>query len=512
MSEDVTRRAVLGGLAASAVAVGASDASSATSGDVVPRWDALDELDATGLAESIRRGDITAREMLDRTIARIESLNPVVNAVSLRHFELAAESLRQLDRQAPFSGVPFLLKDLWVAMAGTRVTNGSRFFEQLSYDHDGELIKRFRRAGFVIVGKAASPELGLTTTTESALHGAVRNPWQLDRVAGGSSGGSAAAVSAGMVPIAHASDGGGSIRIPASCCGLVGLKTSRGRVPFPIRRFQGWGGLSTHFAVTRSVRDAARLLDVVAGPEAGASVLQQPSAGLFMSAIESSPRPLKIARLPAPFSGGAVDPECERAVDTVAALCRQLGHRVEVATPDIDYKGYTAAFGTIIAVQTLAALRERERQMGRACTEADVEPVTWLIAQSGQRIDGLAFASAETTLDEAARQSAEFFKDWDLLLSPTLAQAPVELGKLGLSPTNFAQYAADVTAFSPYTSLANVTGQPSISLPLGWSRSGLPLGVMFTARFADEATLLSLSRTLERELPWHDRRPTFRAS
>ncbi len=183
-----------------------------------------------------------------------------------------------------------------------------------------------------------------------------------------------------------------------------------------------------------------------------------------------------------------------------------------MATPVIDYKGYTAAFGTIIAVQTLAALRERERQMGRACTEADVEPVTWLIAQSGQRIDGLTFASAETTLDEAARQSADFFKDWDLLLSPTLAQAPVELGKLGLSPTNFAQYAADVTAFSPYTSLANVTGQPSISLPLGWSRSGLPLGVMFTARFADEATLLSLSRTLERELPWYDRRPTFRAS
>ena len=523
MSEDISRRAVLGALAASVVAVGQSDsvagqpgASSVTSAAArsaaAPNWDALDDLDATGVADWVRRGEVSARELLDRAVARIETMNPVVNAVTLRHFEMAADSLQQIDRQAPFAGVPFLLKDLWVAMAGTRVTNGSRFFEQLNYDHDGELITRFRRAGFVIVGKAASPELGLTTTTESSLHGAVRNPWQLDRVAGGSSGGSAAAVSAGMVPIAHASDGGGSIRIPASCCGLVGLKTSRGRVPFPIRRFQGWGGLSTHFAVTRSVRDAARLLDVVAGPESGAPVLQAPSAGMFTQAIGAAPRALRIARLPAPLSGAIADPECERAVDVVVDVCRKLGHRVEVATPDIDYKAYTAAFGTIIAVQTLSSLRERERQLGRACTEADVEPVTWLIAQSGQRIDGLSFAAAETALDDAARQAAAFFKDWDLLLSPTLAQPPVELGKLGLSPKNFAQYAADVTAFSPYTSLANVTGQPSISLPLGWSRSGLPLGVMFTARFADEVTLLSLSRSLERELPWSDRRPDFRAA
>jgi amidase/6-aminohexanoate-cyclic-dimer hydrolase len=505
---------MLGALLAGAVANGHSLAADNTSTGTVgagPTWDTLDALDATGIADWVRRGEITPRDLLDRTVRRIETINPIINAITLRHFELAADSLKSLDRQAPFAGVPFLLKELWVAMEGTKVTNGIRFFEALTYDHDGELIKRFRRADFVIVGKAASPELGLTTTTGSALHGAVRNPWQLNRVAGGSSGGSAAAVSAGMVPIAHASDGGGSIRIPASCCGLVGLKTSRGRAPFPIRRFRGWGGLSTHFAVTRSVRDAARLLDVVAGPESGAPVLQQPATGVSR-AITAAQTPLRIARLPTPLSGAVVDPECERAVDNVVEVCRKLGHRVEVATPDIDYKAYTAAFGVIIAVQTLTALQQRERELGRPCAEADVEPVTWLIAQSGRKIDGVTFAAAKTALDQAARQAAQFFADWDLLLSPTLAQVPVALGKLGLSPTNFAQYAADVAAFSPFKSMANVTGQPSISLPLGWSRSGLPSGVMFTARYAEEATLLALSSALERELPWSDRRPSLRAA
>lgn len=507
MKKNVSRRTFVGSIAATAAA-----SSMASGAAPVISWDDFDALDATGLAELIQRREVSARDLLDRTIKRIDRLNPIVNAITLRHYELAEKSLASINPAAPFAGVPFLLKDLWVAMADTELTNGSRFFRGFCYDHDGELIARFRRAGFVIVGKAASPEFGLTTTTESALHGDVRNPWHLDRTAGGSSGGSAAAVSSGMVSIAHASDGGGSIRIPASCCGLVGLKTSRGRVPFPIRRYQGWGGLSTHFAVTRSVRDAARLLDAVAGPEAGASVLQAPAPETFARAIASSPRPLRIARLAAPLSGAAVDSECERAVDQVMAACRELGHDVEFATPDIDYKAYTAAFGTIIAVQTLAALRDREAQLGRPCTPDDVEPVTWLIAQSGKQIDGLAFASAETTLDVAARQSAEFFKTWDLLLSPTLAQAPVALGKLGLSPQNFAQYAADVTAFSPFTSLANVTGQPSISLPLVVSSEGLPVGVMFTGRYAEESLLLSLARQLEEAMPWSGRRPTFRVA
>ena len=523
--DGMTRRDFVGvltaGLAAGGAMAAGGAAASQASGQaaaegappaVAPPWDALDEHDATGLAELVRRRRISAQELLDRAIARIERLDPVVNAVTLRHFDLARASLATLDPQAPFAGVPFVLKDLWLAMAGTTTTNGSRFFADGALaDHDGELVRRFRRAGLVTVGKAASPEFGLTTTTESALHGLTRNPWSLGRIAGGSSGGSAAAVAAGMVPIAHASDGGGSIRIPASCCGLVGLKPSRGRVPFTVRRYEGWAGLGAHFAVTRSVRDAARLLDAVAGPEAGASAMAAPAPGAFAAATRQRLRPLRIARLRAPLSGTPADPECERTVDLAAEACRKLGHAVGDATPKVDFRAYSAAFGTVVAVQTLAAIYAREAQLGRACTEADVEPVTWLVAQSGRSIDGLAYAAARDTFDQAARDMAAFHEDWDLLLSPTLAQPPVALGRLGLSPKDFRQYAADVTVFSPYTSLANITGQPAISLPLRNDAAGLPSGAMFLARFGEEETLLSLAAALERELPWAARRAQFRA-
>lgn len=502
--------AITGGIAGAAQPAGQAAGPGALPA-VTPPWDALDEHDATGLAELVRRRRVSAQELLDRAIARIERLDPVVNAVTLRHFDLARASLAALDPQAPFAGVPFMLKDLWLAMAGTVTTNGSRFFDGAVADHDGELVKRFRRAGLVTVGKAASPEFGLTTTTESALHGLTRNPWSLGRIAGGSSGGSAAVVAAGMVPIAHASDGGGSIRIPASCCGLVGLKPSRGRVPFTVRRYEGWAGLSAHFAVTRSVRDAARLLDAVAGPEAGASAMAAPAPGAFAAATRQRLRPLRIARLRAPLSGTPVDPECERTVDLAAEACRKLGHAVGDATPKVDFRAYSAAFGTVVAVQTLAAIYAREAQLGRACTEADVEPVTWFVAQSGRSIDGLAYAAARDTFDQAARDMAAFHEDWDLLLSPTLAQPPVELGRLGLSPKDFRQYANDVSVFSPYTSLANITGQPAISLPLRNDAAGLPSGAMFLARFGEEETLLSLAAALERELPWAGRRAQFRA-
>lgn len=472
-------------------------------------WDEWDDYDATGLAEKVRRREISASELLERALRRIDRLNPIVNAVTLRHDALARASLPTLDHEAPFAGVPFLLKDLAVAMQGTAITNGSRFFRGMEFDHDGELVRRFRKAGLVILGKAGSPELGLTTTTESVANGSVRNPWNLSLTAGGSSGGSAAAVAAGLVPIAHASDGGGSIRIPAACCGLFGLKPSRGRVPFPIRKYSGWAGLSTHFAVTRSVRDAARLLDAVAGPEAGASVMTAPSPGEFLAATRRRPRPLRIARLPAPLSGTPVASECTAAMDGAAELCRKLGHTVSDAAPQIDFKAYNAAFGTIVAVHTLATIKERELQLARACTPEDVEPVTWFIAESARRIDALTYAAACDTLDQTARQAAAFFASWDLLLSPTLAKPPVPLGVLSLSPKDFQAYATEVSLFSPYASLANVTGQPAMSVPLMESAAGLPLGVMFLGRHAEESTLLALAATIEREQPWIGRRPRF---
>lgn len=474
-----------------------------------PYWDELDREDASGLAERVRLGELSAAELLERSLARIERIDPLINAVTLRHDAAARAALAQVRADAPFAGVPFLLKDLAVAMAGTAVTNGSRFFRGLEFERDGELVSRFRRAGLVILGKAASPELGLTTTTESLANGLTRNPWHLGRTAGGSSGGSAAAVAAGLVPIAHASDGGGSIRIPAACCGLFGLKPTRGRVPFPLRRYEGWAGLGTHFAVTRSVRDAARLLDAVAGPEPGSSVLRAPLPGEFFAATRQSPRSLRIARLRMPLSGVAADVECERAVDLAAELCRGLGHVVADATPALDYQAYNAAFGTVVSVQTLAAISDRERQLGRRCTPEDVEPVTWLIVESGRRVDGLGYVRAREIFDETARSAADFFADWDLLLSPTVAKPPLPLGVLSLSPKDFSQYAAEVSGFSPYASLANITGQPAMSVPLGESADGLPIGVMFLARHAEEATLLALASTLEQAMPWRERRPRF---
>jgi len=510
VSHSVTRRDFLGGVAVGVTGLaGAAGEGSAATENL---WDDLDREDATGLAELVRRGKLSPAELLERSIKRLDKLNPIINAVTLRHDELAKESLAKLDPESPFVGVPFLLKDLAVAMADTSLTNGSRFFAGMQSDHDGELVRRFRAAGLVIVGKAASPELGLTTTTESVANGLVRNPWNLGFTAGGSSGGSAAAVAAGLVPMAHASDGGGSIRIPASACGLFGLKPSRGRVPFPIRRYQGWAGLSAHFAITRSVRDAARLLDAVAGPEAGAAFMAAPRGGEFLAATRQRQRPLRIARLPAPLSGTPVDPQCERAVDLAVEVCLKLGHQVEEATPAIDFKAYNAAFGTVVAVNTRVALNDREKQLGRACTPQDVEPVTWFIAESGRQIDALTYAAACETFEHTARQSATFFADWDLLLSPTLAKAPVPLGILSLSPKDFQKYATEVALFSPYTSLANVTGQPAMSLPLAESSAGLPLGVMCLGRYAEESTLLGLAAALERILPWRERRPRFSAT
>jgi len=470
--------------------------------------DDLDDLDGMGLAAMVRRRKVSPRELLDRAIALVEHLQPSINAIAVKDYDFARSELQRLDPSAPFAGVPFLLKDLWVALAGTVSTNGSKFYDGVRADYDGELVRRFRAAGLVILGKAASPELGLSPSTESALHGAVRNPWNTARTAGGSSGGSAAAVAAGIVPLAHASDGGGSIRIPAACCGLFGLKPSRGRVPFPVRRFEGWAGLSTHFAVTRSVRDAAALLDAVAGPDVGAPFLAAPGPGEFLAATRTRARKLRIARLPQPLSGTAVDPACARAVEEAAALCTRLGHQVRDAAPPLDFKTYNAAFGTVLAVQALASLRDREAQLGRACTPDDVEPVTWMIAQSARQIDGVMYARAREVFDQTARRMGEFLRDYDLILSPTLAKPPIELGRLALSSTDFQQFAQEASTFSPYTALANITGQPAMSVPLAMSGEGLPIGVMLQGRFGEESTLLSLAASLEREQPWAGRRPS----
>ncbi len=471
----------------------------------LPPLDALDAFDATGLAALVARRKVSPGELLDRALRRAAAIAPL-KALSVMTEEVARAALAK-PLSGPFAGVPFLLKDLAVELQGTRTTNGSRFFaEQAAATADGELVQRFKRAGLVIFGKTTCPELGLSSSTESALHGPTRNPWNVARVAGGSSGGAAVAVASGVVPMAHASDGGGSIRIPASCCGLLGLKPSRARVPFPNEHFSGWGGLSTQFAITRSVRDAAGLLDAVAGPAPGAPGPDAPAQGRFVAALRAAPSKLRIAVLPAPLNGGPVDAACQQAVAATIQLCASLGHTVREARPVIDVAAYQGAFATMVSVGIARSLDERAKVLGRPCTEADVEHMTWLVAMGGRAVTATAYSAALDAMDRAAAQMALFHRDYDLLLSPTLAAPPLPLGVLRLD-ADPALFARESTRFSPYTSLANVTGQPAMSVPLHWTSDGLPVGVMFQGRYGEDALLLALAAQLERAQPWATRRP-----
>lgn len=498
-----TRREFLGQAVAVAALAGATPGAEASTHRAPARppsatWavDDLDREDALGLAALVARRKVSPAELLDRALKRAAAIAPL-NAITVND-ETVARAAVQAGPAGPFAGVPFLLKDLAVELAGTHTTNGSRFFaDQPPAERDGELVRRFKAAGLVIFGKTASPELGLSPSTESALHGATRNPWNPAHIAGGSSGGSAVAVAAGVVPMAHASDGGGSIRIPASCCGLFGLKPSRGRVPFPNVHFEGWGGLSTQFAVTRSVRDAAALLDAVAGPAPGATAPDRPAPGRFLAATRARPGKLRIAVLRQPLNNGPVDAECAAALENAAQLCARLGHVVKDARPNIDVARWQGAFGTLVAVGISRSLEERARVLGRACTENDVERMTWLIAQSAKGIGGGAYAAALDTRDLLSAQMAAFHQDYDVLLSPTLAEPPPPLGVLVLS-ADPAAFAANSTRLSPYTSLANLTGQPAMSMPLHRTAAGLPVGLMFQGRYGEEALLLSLAAQLER--------------
>ena len=506
-ANESTRRDFVAGCAAAAAAAMASGVVVAGAS----KEDELDGFDALGLAELVRRRRVTPLELLENALTKIAAINPQINAVPVLH---EAEARQQIaagfDRDAPFAGVPFLLKDLWVGLAGTVTTNGSRFFADFRYGEDTEIVRRFKRAGLVIVGKTATPELGLSPTTESALHGATRNPWNLQRIAGGSSGGAAAAVAARIVPMAHATDGGGSIRTPASCCALFGMKPTRARTPMGPGKFEGWSGLSVGHAVTISVRDSAALLDAIAGPELGTPYVA-PAHGSFLAAVRSRPKRLRIALMRRPIPGTEVDAVCLAALDHAAKLCESLGHEVVERAPAIDAAVMGSAFGTAVAVAIRQTLEDRGRTLGRMCKPEDVEPVTWMVAQSAKAIDGVALARAREDFAKIGHAMAQFQQTYDVVLSPTQAQPPVELGKLTLSPQSFENFARDVTRFSPFTSLANVTGQPAMSVPLYWTAQGLPVGVMFAGRYGEEELLFRLAAQLEEAAPWKDRRPPISA-
>jgi amidase/6-aminohexanoate-cyclic-dimer hydrolase len=465
--------------------------------------------DALGLAERVARGEVEPRELLDAALARAAATNPTLNAIVVPMEDEARRAIEAGLPDGPLRGVPYLLKDLGTPYAGVRLTNGCRLFEDFVPDHDSELVARYKRAGLVTFGRSASPEFGSTATTESALFGATRNPWDLERTPGGSSGGAAAAVAAGILPAANASDGGGSIRIPASCCGLFGMKPTRGRNPAGPDVGEGWSGMSAVHVVSRSVRDSAALLDATAGPDVGAPYWAVPPERPYLEEVGAPPRRLRIAWQTRSFNGAPVHADCTAAAEETAKLCAKLGHTVEEACLEVDAEVLRRAAGTIISANLRATLDDRARALGRDLSPDDVEPVTWRMAEDGRSTGAAEYARAVRVVHATGRVVARYFESWDAILSPTLGTPPPRLGVLSLSNPDVKEFATGLAGMTAFTQLMNVAGNPAMSVPLHWSAGGMPIGVQLAAPYGDEATLFRLAGQLEEARPWADRRPPF---
>jgi amidase len=482
--------------------------------------------DGLAIAELVRRREVSPREAVASAIGRIEALNPRLNAVVHTMFDRA---LREADGHipdGPFRGVPFLLKDLLAWYEGEPITSGSRLFRGWIAPLDSEMTRRYKRAGLIVVGKTNTPEFGLVPFTESDLLGTCRNPWNPDVTAGGSSGGSAAAVASGMVPMAGGGDGGGSIRIPASCCGLFGLKPTRGRTPTGPVEGELWRGAVVQHVITRSVRDSAAMLDAVAGPDAGAPYYAPPPARPFLEEVRTPPGRLRIAFTTEPMLGTSVESDCVKAVHDAARLLESLGHDVTEDTFDMDRDAFNRAFLTVVACELAAELDDSARLLRRAVRRADVETATWALKLIGQSISAPDYSNAVRYLQRTSRRIAGFFERYHVHVSPVLAGPPFPHGALQPPASELAvmkvlgalrasgvlkamkaleRAAGTVFGWMSFTPIANATGQPAMSVPLSWNDAGLPIGVHFTGRYADEATLFRLAAELEIAAPWREK-------
>ncbi|OLC35677.1 MAG: hypothetical protein AUH81_09545 [Candidatus Rokubacteria bacterium 13_1_40CM_4_69_5] len=463
--------------------------------------------DALGLADLVQRGKVTALELLEAAIARVEARNHKINAVVMPLYDYARTAIAEGLGDGLFTGVPFLMKDLTASIGGVRMTRGSRFFADAPPPAaDSEHVKRLRRAGLVIFGRTNTCELGLSLTCEPQLYGPTRNPWDPTRISGGSSGGAAAAVGARMLPMAHATDGFGSIRAPAACCGLVGLKPTRARNSMAPYAGEGLGGLSAEHAVTLSVRDCAALLDATCGPGPGDPYVAPAPARPFLQEVGANPGRLSIAFTSATPNGAPVEAESLTALSETAKLCADLGHRVEEADPQIDRAEVVSTFLTLVAANTVVTLASHPTK-GRPPRPDEVERVTGATAKLGETISGADYVRATQAAHRLSRQMAAFHAGYDVLLTPGLATLPVKLGWLDMMMDDVEEYWRRVFAFSPFTVWFNITGQPAMVLPLGRSRAGLPVAVQLVARHGDEAMLFRLAAQLEAARPWFDRTP-----
>ncbi|MCE2492555.1 MAG: amidase [Alphaproteobacteria bacterium] len=461
--------------------------------------------DALGLAELVRNGEVTAAELLDAAIARAEMRNPTVNAIVDKLYDHGRDTVAAGLPDGPFTGVPYLLKDIGGVLGGYVQTRGSRFFDDLVPPEDSVIVKRGKRAGLVIFGKTNTPELGLSLTCEPQLFGPSRNPWDLERTPGGSSGGSSAAVAAYIVPMASGGDGFGSIRAPASCCGLVGLKPTRARNTQDPYSGEGNAGQTTEHALTRSVRDSAALLDATAGPGSGDPYVAPPPARPFLDEVGADPGRLCIAMTSRAPNGAPVESEVLDVFENAAKLLRDLGHDVEEADPDIDRESVIPTFRTISAANVAAALRSHPA--GKKAGPSNVERVTAAAAKLGEEMSGADYVQATQAAHRLGRRMAAFHQSYDVLLTPALGTLPPRLGWIDMMLEDADEYWNRVFSFSPFTVWFNITGQPGITLPMGVGETGLPISVQLVAPYGDEATLIRLAAQLETARPWTDRRP-----
>ena len=486
------------------------------------------QFDGLALAELVRTGEVTPAELTELAIGAIEALNPRLNAVIYTDFDGARANASALPADAPFSGVPFLLKDLVALWKDHPLYNGSRFLRDFVIDHDSELVARYKRAGLNILGRTNAPEFGLAHLTESVLNGKANNPWDLARNTGGSSGGAAAVVAAGILPIAHANDGGGSIRTPAACCGVFGMKPTRARTPIGPDIAIAWQGMAIEHAVSRTVRDSAALLDATAGPDVGAPYFPPPPERPYLEEVEGDPAPLRIAFSDVAPLGTEVHPDVKAAIRDAASLCESLGHTVEEAAPTIDANAFYTDMMLIIGTCTASDIRVLEEGLNRKAARGDFEIITRILAQLGRSLPAPLYEAASYRIRQTARQVMALHETYDVFLCPAIALPPPVHGELdpplpirmlqkliaslgmgrALKLTSIReQLIRETFRFVPISGIQNVTGQPAMSVPLYWNEMGLPVGVQFAGRYGDESTLFRLAGQLERARPWAKRFP-----
>lgn len=467
------------------------------------------DYDAVGLAELISKGDVTASDVVDSAIAVAEKLNPSLNAIVTNMYEAAREQAKT-PIPGPLSGVPFLIKDLNMVQ-GVPSSMGSRLWDNFVPDHDGEIVARYRKAGLVLMGKTNTPEIGLAATTESVKLGPCKNPWDLERTTGGSSGGAAAAVAAGILPAAHATDGGGSIRIPASCCGLVGLKPTRGRTPAGPDVGEGWGSMASNNVVSRSIRDSAILLDLTHGPAQGDPYHAPNFDGSFFEQHTISPGKLKIGVDLHPASGVTeIHEECLLGVKSTIELLESLGHEVVDINLDFDREVFSSATHLLVVANVANTVQTRADYLGLNEVGLDyIESVTLGVTQMGETFRASDYAKATAVIHQTSRYIESRFQEYDLILSPTLLQPPVPLGYMNTNDGDQEKYSDRIQSFWGFTHLYNGTGNPAISLPLHHSKDGLPVGMQFAASFGNELLLLQIGAQLEQSAPWFHRVPNM---